>query len=296
MPGLSLDDGVSRIAEHIRRKKCILFLGAGVHSPPPDGCPYTYPPERRPPLGGDLSEILCDDSNYLKDYPHGNKRNLAQVSLYFEYEKKRRALIEKVRDAVSVDKTPSPALRALAALDFPLVITTNYDNLFEVALAQQMKQPVKRIYDRSQQAEANDFPGDPTPQFPFLFKIHGDVVDDPDSVVITDEDYIHFMMRMGASSQHNPIPETLLYRFKKDATLFIGYSLLDYNLRLLFKTLQWRLDPANRPEAYSVDPFPDKLIHEYYGVAGQLVNFIVEDVWNFVPKLYKALKGEEMPQ
>ena len=28
-------------------------------------------------------------------------------------------------------------------------------------------------------------------------------------------------------------------------TLFVGYSLLDYNLRLLFKTLRWKIDSAN---------------------------------------------------
>jgi hypothetical protein len=296
MPSLSLEVGVNRIAEHIKKGQCILFLGAGVHSPPPTGSPYSYSDEQRPPLGGDLSVRLCGKSNYLADYPKGNPRNLAQVALYFEWEKKRKALIDEIRDAVSTGKVPSPALRALAKLNFPLVITTNYDGLFEMALAQLQKQPVKKVYEKSRQAEAKDFPGEPTALFPFLFKIHGDLLLDPDSVVITDEDYIPFMMRMGDASTHNPVPETLLFRFKKYATLFIGYSLLDYNLRLLFKTLQWRLDPAERPETYSVDPFPDKLIHEVYGLTGQLVNFIVEDVWKFVPMLYKALEGQDMPQ
>jgi hypothetical protein len=294
---LTLDVGVNRIADHIRKGECILFLGAGVHSSPKAGSSYSYTDAERPPLGGELSRLLCGKSTYLTDYPipKGNPSDLAQVSLYFEYEKTRKVLIDEVRDAVSTGKVPSPALRALASLNFPLIITTNYDGLLEMALAEHKKSPVKKVYAKRREAESEDFPGEPSAAVPFLFKIHGDVLE-RESVVITDEDYIHFMMRMGDASTHSPIPETLLYRFKKYATLFIGYSLLDYNLRLLFKTLQWRLDPANRPAAYSVDPFPDKLIHEYYGVGGRLVNFIVEDVWSFVPLLYKQLQGKDMPQ
>lgn len=293
---LSLEDGVARIAEHLRKGQCILFLGAGVHSPPGEGSSYAYPVEIRPPLGGDLGELLTGKSKYLEDYPppKGNARHLAQVALYYEFQHGRKNLIEAVRDAVSSGKVPSPVLRGLAALPFPLIITTNYDGLFEMALALHQKTPVKKVYDPSRQALSKDFPGEPSPTFPFLFKIHGDVLE-PGTVVITDEDYIHFMMRMADASTHSPVPETLLFRFKKYATVFIGYSLLDYNLRLLFKTLQWRLDSADRPDAYSIDPFPDKLIHQYYGAPGSYVNFIVEDVWNFVPLLYKTILGTEMP-
>jgi len=292
---LALDVGVSRVADHVRKGECILFLGAGVHSSPGPGVPYTYPDAERPPLGGELSRLLSSKCSFQKDYPKGNTSDLAKVSLYFEYEKKRKALIDEVHAAVSVGKVPSPALRGLAALNFPLIITTNYDQLLEMALAEHRKAPVKKVYDKRREAESTDFAGEESAAFPFLFKIHGDVAD-RESVVITDEDYIHFMLRMGDASTHSPIPETLRYRFKKYATLFIGYSLLDYNLRVLFKTLQWRLDPANRPAAYSVDPFPDTLIQQYYGVAGDLVNFIVEDVWAFVPMLYKELLGKDMPQ
>ena len=41
---------------------------------------------------------------------------------------------------MQVGKQPSPMLQALAKLNFPLVITTNYDQLFEGALAAAGKQ------------------------------------------------------------------------------------------------------------------------------------------------------------
>jgi hypothetical protein len=79
--------------------------------------------------------------------------------------------------------------------------------------------------------------------------------------------------------------------------LFIGYSLRDYNLRLLFKTLRWNVDSISFPLSFSVDPSPDDLIVAVYqnGSLPELspiVNFIRQDLWNFVPILYEACLGK----
>jgi hypothetical protein len=67
---------------------------------------------------------------------------------------------------------------------------------------------------------------------------------------------------------------------------------MDYNLRLLLKTLRWRVDPADRPDNYSVDKFPDLLIRRVWADQHQLVQFIPLDVWKFVPDLYQRVTGE----
>lgn len=36
------------VGDAVRGGHCILFLGAGVHAPPPDGSPFRYPAEQRP--------------------------------------------------------------------------------------------------------------------------------------------------------------------------------------------------------------------------------------------------------
>ena len=74
----------------------------------------------------------------------------------------------------------------------------------------------------------------------------------------------------------------------------MGYSLLDFNLRLLFRTLHWKLDAARRPESYSVDITPDPLVSDVFSREHGL-RFIVEDVWEFVPQLYREVIGAEMP-
>jgi len=294
------DEIVSKLASLVSQGRCILFLGAAVHSPPPDSSLYSYPPADRPLLGGQLSEHLAIKGKFQDSYPQGNLRDLQRVALHFEIRESRAALVSEIRTAIHDGKKPSPIVRALAKLDFPIVITTNYDQLFERALRRIAKEPIFSIYKKNEEKEqesTDEYPGgdDPCPQRPFIFKIHGDV-DRPESIVITDEDYIHFVLRMGDKSPFNPIPDAIQYRLKKWPTLFLGYSLMDYNLRLLFKTLRWRVDRSRWPDTYSVDRSPDPLIFEVWNNQRKYVKYVVSDVWSFVPQLYRNVTGEEMKE
>jgi SIR2-like domain len=285
---------IEDIAKAVARGECILFLGSGVHAPPPDGSSYSYPEEERPPFGSVLSAQLAEKCRVLEAFPKESVANLQRMSLFFETAKGRRQLVEEIDTAVENGKKPSPALYALAELDFPLVITTNYDRLFERALAVAGKEPVVSIYSHEEQ-ETEDYPAPtPTTDQPFLCKIHGDV-GHPESIVVTDEDYIQFVLRMSDKGPYDPVPMTFRYFFQKWTTLFVGYSLLDYNLRLLFKTLRWRIDKARIPDTYSVDLHPDPLIFDVWHNQRRYVKFVAEDIWTFVPALYRAVKGQEMP-
>ena len=115
----------------------------------------------------------------------------------------------------------------------------------------------------------------------------------PVSIVITDEDYIHFIMRMTTGvRQYDPIPLRFRGFVKNMPILFVGFSLMDYNLRLLFKLLGWEGNKAVVQHSYSVVPYPDGLIRKTYDPP---VQFIVRDLWKFVPELYYAVTGEVMP-
>ncbi len=133
---------------------------------------------------------------------------------------------------------------------------------------------------------------DPPEANPILLKLHGDIAK-PDSIVITEEDYITFIQRM-ANPHFHPIHENIRARMNEWPVLFVGYSLRDFNLRLLFKTLRWHVDPANYPLSFSVDPYPDNLIVSILENGPKpMVDFIQENLWNFVPALYKACMGKE---
>jgi hypothetical protein len=66
-----------------------------------------------------------------------------------------------------------------------------------------------------------------------ILKIHGAVDRDAperDSFVITEDHYINFLTRTDIS---NLIPVTLAAKLRKSHFLFLGYSLRDWNLRII---------------------------------------------------------------
>lgn len=283
-------DALDQIATAVTERRCILFLGAGVHAPPPEGSEYQYPDAQRPPIGSALSRQLAASCALPERFPAEDVSNLQRVSLFYEIARSRRLLVEAVNAAVNTGKQPSPMLRALAELDFPLVITTNYDQLFERALYVVGKQPRAAVYTPNLEPTTDH--RDPTAESPVVFKIHGDILQ-PETIVITDEDYIQFVLRMSNKEPYDPVPMTLKYHLTGWPTLFVGYSLLDYNLRVLFKTLRWKIDSANAPEMYSVDFRPDPLIVDVWHNQRRYVNFIAEDVWTFVPRLFERVTGRK---
>lgn len=295
--GLEAGD-LKRVADLVRRGKCILFLGAGVHRVPPADSKYSYPEADAPPTGWELCAQLAKASGY-PDFNENCPCNLQRVAHHFEVTCGREALAQAVRNAVSNGKVPSAAVRGLAAMKFPVVITTNYDQLFEDALRVANKRPELSIYAKGDNVAPRDIEGDADPDDrPFVLKMHGDV-DDKTSFVITDEDYIDFVLRMGAKERLNPVPLNIRALLTRRPILFIGYSLADYNLRLLFKTLHWApgIDRGAVKRSYSVDPKPDPLIVRTYAEGPDAkINFIVQDVWTFVPALYREVTGQEMPQ
>ena len=292
-----------QIVASVREGKVILFLGAMASARAPEGCAFQY--SDSPPSGAEVSRRLA--TRYR--YPGEDVTNLQRVALYSEFRPggSRKELIDAVERELGRPRedsppdfeiAPSPALRMLAALPFRIIITTNYDRLFDVALGDattrngRRKDPIKRIYDPRRGGPPEEVPVDPEEQRPVLLKLHGDV-DRPESVVITEEDYIAFVQNMGNPHFH-PVHEYIRMRMRAWPFLFIGYSLRDYNLRLLFRTLRWGLDVSQFPLSFSVDPAPDNLVVAVWQRSTQpMVSFIQQDLWAFVPALYRAVLGRD---
>jgi hypothetical protein len=285
-----------QLVKHVKKGDCILFLGAGVHALP-EGPPYAYPAEEAPPLGGNLAKILAEECSFKKKLPKESPYDLQRVSLCFETTPGlgRKELVDSLNRHLRVGKKPSPALKMLAGLPFKIIVTTNYDQLLETALWESGKDPTNVfVYNPDDKQPTPDVTEDPTEERPLVFKMHGDL-NDRDSIVITDEDYITFVQRMSDKEAVHPVPRTVRYRMVQWPTLFVGYSLRDYNLRLLFRTLRWRLDSAFFPQTFSVDKNPDPLILQVWQNERRFVTFVTENLWAFVPWLYKEIQGKEYP-
>jgi hypothetical protein len=289
---------VAQVAEFVRTGECTLFLGAGVHSLPPPDCGYTYAEAEAPPRGGDLARRLAAsfDKAHAGIFPDAG--DLRRVSLYYEHVAFDRArLIEALLEAVQESKRPSPMLRAIAELPFTHIITTNYDSLLERALAAANKDVEVSVYSATR-AVAKPPSRKVGPQRPFLLKIHGDFEHEgpqpeAQSIVITEEDYINFVLRMRDADELNPVPLPVRARLAQFPTLFVGYSLSDYNLRILFRALRYTGDWLGQPFSFSVDPCPSPVIQKLMMDEYQIV-YVTEDLWSFVPALYRAVLNKEL--
>src|SRR5437016_122162 len=189
------DKVLEYIVDQVRQHQCILFLGSAIHVPSPANSKYHYPKEKCPPIGSELSKHLADGCGFTgKDWD-----NLQRVSQYYETELKSRfRLVKEIENAVHKNRETSPVLHALANLDFPIVITTNYDNLYEKALEEKalneekLGQPVTKydlsIYSPNDnlKLKTKDCSSAPDPRRPYILKMHGDI-SKPESIVITDE-------------------------------------------------------------------------------------------------------------
>jgi SIR2-like domain len=272
-----MDRVVDVVGDALRNEQCILFLGAGVHAPPPEGSAFSYPPEQRPPIGKALSRELAAACDFEARFAGEDPDSLQRVALAYEIDSSRGRLVDAIAGAVAMGRAPSPMLSALAQLDFPIVITTNYDQLLGRALQATGKQPRIAVYNPGATEPPVDFRNATAPS-PVIYKLHGDIAH-RESLVVTDEDYIQFAMRMSDKDPYDPIPLSLKFYLTGSTTLFVGYSLLDYNLRLLFKALRWKIEAANVPDMYSVDFRPDPLITDVWQGQRRYVKFIAQDVW-----------------
>lgn len=103
------------------------------------------------------------------------------------------------------------------------IITTNYDKLLESS-----KSPNVLMYDVI--IEDRDFLTHNSTNY--IIKMHGDI-DRPETIVLKEDDYINYQ-------QEHILFETFIKSLLIDHTfLFVGYSLNDYNLKLILGWIQY---------------------------------------------------------
>ncbi len=243
------------ICNRLKAGRVIPFLGAGasfVERPPGGKCEASEPLFL--PSGLELAHFLAEEAEFPSTDP-GDRGDLAKVSSYYADIAGRRALRERLREVLNHIYPGSLLHELLAAVPAPLVIVvTNYDTLVEQAFRAAGKPYDLVVYpsDRKDIANAilwwpqgareplvkapNELDIDLT-RTTVIYKMHGTIVpeaDEWDNFVITEEDYVEFLSRMMARAA---IPSMLYPYFRDRSFLFLGYSLRDWNLRVILKNL-----------------------------------------------------------
>jgi hypothetical protein len=246
----------------LKSGECTPFLGAGACAfPNEDGKPWL-------PLGTTIAKEWAEKHEYpLED----SKAQLPKVSLFMgikrnnEYFPKDqlREILSKIsppnfRDN-RYDSTPHAVL---AELDLPIYLTTNYDKLMEEALLSRGKKPNSeycRWNPSIQQYDEQTFPSDkkkyrPTKKEPLVYHLHGHL-DRPHSMVLTERDYIEFVINL--AKDPDLLPFVVRQRLVMTSLLFIGYSLEDINFRVIFQGILGDIKPAYQLPSVSVQLLPN---------------------------------------
>jgi hypothetical protein len=234
------------LLQAIKMGSCTPFLGAGA----------SY---GALPLASDIASAWARDY----DYPFDDTQDLARVAQFVSTEYApnyiKRELVKafkqnSVPDAFFGD--PDEPHRVLARLPLPVYLTTNYDDLMVRALERAGKQPQRELcrwHDLRMEENALRRGLSPTPAAPLVFHLHGHT-DTPESLVLTEDDYLEFLVRI--SKDENLIPPRIQQACAGTTLLFLGYKLADWDFRVLFRTLNSYLARSVRNAHVSVQLLP----------------------------------------
>jgi DNA-binding SARP family transcriptional activator len=231
--------------------------------------------------GTDLAAHLASAFGYPSDRP----LDLARVSQYVATMNGSGPLYDELHRRFEEALEPQPVHRFLAALapllrergaPHQLIVSTRYDLALERAFEEAGEEVDVVTYVASgpfrgkfwhrapgQEPCAIDIPNTYATELSLdrrtvLLKLHGAVDPFPEreweSFVITEDDYIDYLGRSDVASS---VPVALAARLRRSHFLFIGYEMVDWNLRLVMHRV-W----GDRPVAYrswAVDPSPTPL-------------------------------------
>jgi hypothetical protein len=197
-------------------RECVLFVGAGMSA----GAGL--------PDWNGLMRRLSDDLK-LDWHPGLNPLDLAQ---WYRERFGRKQLGDVIRQTYTTTAHPTLAHYLLMSLPLRHVITTNYDDLLERALAALKRHPVTVIHQHEVARTGRDDV--------YVVKLHGDAAH-AEEIILTRDDYDEFF-------HARPAMALLLEGLLLNRTFFfVGYGLRDPNFRQVHSRIVRMLREAARP-------------------------------------------------
>ncbi len=209
-------------------------------------------------------------------------------------------MTRKVGWPALVADDPNETHQVLASLNLPLYLTTNFDNFMFEALAAQGKSPAREIcrWNRDLEDLPSLFEEDPnyvpTPEAPLVYHLFG-TDEEINSLVLTEDDYLDFLVKI--SAEMDRIPNYIRGAMANSALMFVGYSLYDWEFRVILRGLvttmsqrrrfkhvavQMEFDEAGNADQTAVQSFlqqyfQDAEINVFWGSAQQFIAELREE-------------------
>jgi hypothetical protein len=173
------------------------------------------------------------------------------------------------------DRNPAEPHRVLAALPFPLYVTTNPDSLLVDALrntrigpqSEVMKNPRVELcrwtYDVDWPPSIYDEEPNyqPDKEQPLVYYLFGELRV-TSSVVVAEDNYFDYLY--GMTRKDNPMPSVVRRALADTALLFLGFHLDDWNFRVLFRSIMGQEGRSRRRRyvhvAVQIDPEEGRLL------------------------------------
>jgi len=136
-----------------------------------------------------------------------------------------------------LERDEGDVYRTVAAMPVPLFVTTNWTRLLEQALEARGKRPGTVYFPWNDRAEWPDpsAPATPTPEEPLVYHLFGRF-DDPDSLVLTEDDYFEWLTAWVA--RRDLIPDLVGKRLTNRPLMFLGYRLDDWEFKVVFQGIK----------------------------------------------------------
>ena len=242
-----------------------------------------------PVLGTDVAELTTRLAE-LFEYPAANGDALPRVAQYIAVMKGSGPLYDELHAMFQADLPPTPVHRFFAALPpllrergapHQLIVTTSYDLALERAFldAGEAFDVVSYLAAGRNRGKFCHVGPDGTgtlievpntyatelslEERTIILKLHGQVGNTEDreweSFVVTEDDYIEYLAQSEVASV---VPVALGAKLRRSHFLFLGYTMADWNLRLLLHRL-WGDQPLSY-RSWAVQPEPMPLEREFW--------------------------------
>jgi hypothetical protein len=215
------------LMKRIKDGRCTPFLGAGVYSEGPS-----------------LRSAVAKKWATEKNYPFSDSDDVARVARYLnvEYGDAEYAsglYVDELKKAPLPNfDDPNEPYDILAKLPLPIYVTTNYDDMMEQALRKNQRDVkpdlckwVKSLDDVSPLAEEGFQPNVANPS---VFHLYG-YTKTQQSMIISEDDYFQFLINV--SKDPELIPKRIQQAITGTSLMLLGYSLEDWDFRILFHFL-----------------------------------------------------------